>query len=228
MGWEKASSHKGGVAAKCERENGRVLQPACLLLRGRCRPARAKKPRNQRARQAAAAIAVPDPGGPPPYHAAVAKRGREGGGGVRRENRRGGGRKELNRARVPGIISRVSPPFETATALGQREGFVVQDRVGMFSRCRMFFSLSVRLRMVWGQGKEMHPTAARVLCGRGRSVVSPRPATGRLCAGVLEDVVTRVWRVATVQEVRSTLVTRGATLLPLPRDQFVVSQSDVC
>lgn len=74
----------------------------------------------------------------------------------------------------------------------------------------------------------MHPTAARVLCGRGRSVVSPRPATGRLCAGVLEDVVTRVWRVATVQEVRSTLVTRGATLLPLPRDQFVVSQSDVC
>lgn len=157
MGWEKASSHKGGVAAKCERENGRVLQPACLLLRGRRRPARAKKPRNQRARQAAAAIAVPDPGGPPPYHAAVAKRGREGGGGVRHENRRGGGRKELNRARVPGIISRVSPPFETATALGQREGFVVQDRVGMFSRCRMFFSLSVRLRMVWGRAKKCTP-----------------------------------------------------------------------
>lgn len=83
---------------------------------------------------------------------------REGGrGGVRRENRRGGGRKELNRARVPGIISRVSPPFETATALGQREGFVVQDRVGMFSRCRMFFSLSVRLRMVWGRAKKCTP-----------------------------------------------------------------------
>lgn len=81
--------------------------------------------------------------------------GREG--GVRRENRRGGGRKELNRARVPGIISRVSPPFETATALGQREGFVVQDRVGMFSRCRMFFSLSVRLRMVWGRAKKCTP-----------------------------------------------------------------------
>lgn len=141
MGWERASSHIGGVAAKCERENARVLQPACLLLRGRRRPARTKKPRNQRARQAAAAIAVPDPGGPPPHHAAVAKRGREG--GVRREYRRGGGREELNRARVPGIISRVSLPFKTATALGQREGFVVQDRVGECFRVAACFSLSL-------------------------------------------------------------------------------------
>lgn len=68
----------------------------------------------------------------------------EGGkGGVRREHGRGGGRKELNRARVPGIISRVSPPFETATALGQREGFVVQDRVGKCFRVAACFSLSL-------------------------------------------------------------------------------------
>lgn len=62
-----------------------------------------------------------------------------------------------SRACARNNLACVSPPFETATALGQREGFVVQDRVGMFSRCRMFFSLSVRLRMVWGRAKKCTP-----------------------------------------------------------------------
>lgn len=91
MGWEEVS-HKGrGVAAKCERENGRVQ------LESSTRTPSSEEAKKPTCPQAAAAITAPDRGGSPPHHTAVAKRE--------------GGRKELNCARVvPGLISRVCPP----------------------------------------------------------------------------------------------------------------------
>lgn len=119
MGWEEVS-HKGrGVAAKCERENGRVqLEPSTRTPSSE----EAKKPTCP---QAAAAITAPDRGGSPPHHTAVAKRGREV--GVRRET--GGGPEGTKlRACCAGInLACVSPRLLKTQLLWAKErGFVVQ------------------------------------------------------------------------------------------------------
>lgn len=88
------------------------------------------------------------------------------------------------------------PPFETATALGQREGFIVQDCFAwgrnVFALLHVSLSLSARLRTVRGQEKR---------APRRYRVCAPRTWTKALCAGVFfRTSVTRLWEVATLQE----------------------------
>lgn len=109
MGWEEASHKGGGVAVKCERENGRVQ------LASSTRTPSSEEAKKPTCPQAAAAITAPDRGGLPPHHT------------VRRETG-GGPEGTKSRACCAGInLACVSPRLLKTQLLWAKErGFVVQ------------------------------------------------------------------------------------------------------
>lgn len=168
---------------KCERDNGRVLQLACLL-HGR----RRRRPAGRRSQETNVPASRCRHRWARPRRVASASRRRRREtreGGVRRETGRGGGPEGTkSRACAGNNLACVVPPLLKPQLLWAKERGslfrIVLHGVGMFSRCCMFHSLSLLGYERLGARKKGHPAAtACALRGHGRRRFVRECSSGR-------------------------------------------------